>query len=359
MSESPPPIPVVCDICRAEGAAGEDPFAAIADLLTFDPVERRAHVNNWTAEHQRAFIAALAITGSPRQAARALGRHAFGADQLRSAKGGRSFAQAWDHALELYRERELFRIRENLAGLAEQQEARDEVSLAQSHLRALPPRLAGSYPDRGGEPLGEDGAVEGSPADSTVDPLLAKYLLKLDCERKARRAGNIIAADFYLRQLTWIEVAIDIACAGGAVDALAKVRLKSAGGDWSCGLIDVAETEASRLLDDLRRAYWSEQGEPERPPQPPEESFQSHDMIAPDGRSLTVRTQPSWIMGGPDLAEREASRRADRERWASEYIAYEQRALAEQRESTEAKPNDGGTKSTEGQPDASAWPRDA
>ena len=98
------PIPVICDRCRAEGGAGDDPFTGIADLLTFDPVPRRAHVNNWTAEHQRMFIAALALTGSPRQAARALGRHAFGAEQLRDAKGGRGFADAWDAALELYRE---------------------------------------------------------------------------------------------------------------------------------------------------------------------------------------------------------------------------------------------------------------
>ena len=89
-----PTIPVICDRCRAEGSAGGDGFADIRDLLAFDPVPRRVHVNNWTAEHQRAFIAALAITGSPRQAARAIGRHAFGAEQLRTAKGGRSFAQA-------------------------------------------------------------------------------------------------------------------------------------------------------------------------------------------------------------------------------------------------------------------------
>jgi len=65
-------IPVICDRCRAEGHAGEDPFAAIADLLEFEPVKRRAHVNNWTAEHQRALIAALATTGSPRQASAVL-----------------------------------------------------------------------------------------------------------------------------------------------------------------------------------------------------------------------------------------------------------------------------------------------
>ena len=131
-------IPVICDRCREEGAAGAGPFAEIADLLNFEPVKRRAHVNNWTAEHQRAYVAALALTGSPRQAARAIGRHAFGAEQLKMAKGARSFADACEAALELYREREAYRIKESLSALADQQDQRD-LNLAQTHLRALPP----------------------------------------------------------------------------------------------------------------------------------------------------------------------------------------------------------------------------
>ena len=109
----PATVPVICDRCRAEGVAGDPAFALIPDLLTFDPVPRRARVDNWTAEHQRAFIVALAITGSPRQAARALGRHPFGAEQLRSARGGRSFAEAWDAAMDLARDREFARIHAN------------------------------------------------------------------------------------------------------------------------------------------------------------------------------------------------------------------------------------------------------
>ncbi len=116
------PIPVICDRCRAEGSAGGDGFADIRDLLAFEPVQRRAHVNNWTAGHQRAFIAALAITGSPRQAARAIGRHAFGAERLRTHRGGRSFAAAWDAAMELARDREVARIHANLSELAASQE---------------------------------------------------------------------------------------------------------------------------------------------------------------------------------------------------------------------------------------------
>ena len=117
-----PPIPVLCDLCRIQGEAGEYPFAHLADLLSFTPVPRRAHANGWSPEVQRAFIAALVVTGSPRRAARAIGRHAFGAEQLRKARGGMSFAAAWDAALDISRERELAALREGLTELAAENE---------------------------------------------------------------------------------------------------------------------------------------------------------------------------------------------------------------------------------------------
>lgn len=57
MSDSAP-IPVICDQCRQAGLLGEGPFAALQDLLDFAPVERRAHANGWTPEHQRALATA-------------------------------------------------------------------------------------------------------------------------------------------------------------------------------------------------------------------------------------------------------------------------------------------------------------
>jgi hypothetical protein len=121
-----PVMPVICDKCRAEGTAGDAMFAAIPDILNFEPVPRRAQVNSWSAEHQRAFIAALAITGSAKKAAATIGRHAFGADQLRKARGGKSFSEAWDAALDVARERELARVYENLSEL----QAKDEAANA-------------------------------------------------------------------------------------------------------------------------------------------------------------------------------------------------------------------------------------
>jgi hypothetical protein len=115
-----PTLPVICDRCRAEGMAGDELFAEIPDILDFEPVPRRARAHGWTPEHQRAFIAALAITGSPRQAARAIGKHEFGAKGLRTARGGRSFALAWEAAVEIARGRERERIHANLQELAEE-----------------------------------------------------------------------------------------------------------------------------------------------------------------------------------------------------------------------------------------------
>ena len=115
-----PILPVICEQCRLQGMAGDENFAGIPDILGFDPVPRRARADGWKPEHQRAFIAALAITGSPRQAARTIGKHEFGAQSLRQARGGRGFAAAWDAALDIARDREFARIHGNLGDLADQ-----------------------------------------------------------------------------------------------------------------------------------------------------------------------------------------------------------------------------------------------
>ena len=181
------PIPVICDRCRAEGSAGGTGFADIRDLLAFEPVARRAHVNNWTAEHQRAFIAALAITGSPRQAGRAIGRHAFGAEQLRTAKGGRSFSEAWDAALELARERELARMNDNLAALAAQ------TAQASAEVSAALPAL-----HRGGTRRDTDDDTEDADRRDYEDAMLRirrrltnarRLFLMAICDEEAKRAG--------------------------------------------------------------------------------------------------------------------------------------------------------------------------
>ena len=58
--------------------SGEADFSHLGDLLDFTPVPRKTkRFDGWNEERQRAFIAALAATGSKRKAARSIGRAVF------------------------------------------------------------------------------------------------------------------------------------------------------------------------------------------------------------------------------------------------------------------------------------------
>lgn len=145
-----PTVPTLCDQCRAQGVAGESPFEDLAGLLDFTPVPVRAHANNWTPQHQRAFVAALAIVGTEREAARSIGRYAAGAIRLRKLPRGKSFAEACDNALDLYRERELAGLQASMVKL------QADASAAADHRRDVyanvdyhrePERMAGDEED--------------------------------------------------------------------------------------------------------------------------------------------------------------------------------------------------------------------
>jgi len=71
-------------------------------LPAFTPVPReKDRSNGWKPEVQRAFIEALAETGSVRAACRRVGRADHGAYLLRRHPEGASFRAAWDAALDL------------------------------------------------------------------------------------------------------------------------------------------------------------------------------------------------------------------------------------------------------------------
>ena len=105
-----PALPVICDKCAAEGVAGDEAFADIPYLLAFDPVPRPAHDRLWDAPTQRAFVAALAVTGSVERAARSIKRHAFAVEKLRKSRGAREFNEACEAALDVARQRELAKL---------------------------------------------------------------------------------------------------------------------------------------------------------------------------------------------------------------------------------------------------------
>jgi hypothetical protein len=174
-----PPIPVICDTCRAQGNAGEAGFAGIADILNFEPVPRRTQVNNWTPELQRAFVAALAITGSERRAGKAIGRHEYGAQKLRKARGGKGFDEACEAALEIYRDREMARIADQMGELS-------NLSVEQAQKMDLKP---GERPEDGDQ---EPGYAEYEEARVRIQDRLLRgrrlYLFSICNNAKKREA---------------------------------------------------------------------------------------------------------------------------------------------------------------------------
>jgi len=177
-----PAIPVICDECRETGMAGDGRFAGVPDILDFEPVPRRARADGWKPEHQRAFIAALAITGSPRQAARAIGKHEFGAQQLRSARGGRSFAKAWEAAEDIHREREHMRIHASLSELAER--------AANSDARLEEEDSDDRERDDGSRPYDVDAVAER--LEKKMEILHRVYLREISADPEKRHAFEVL-----------------------------------------------------------------------------------------------------------------------------------------------------------------------
>lgn len=168
--------------------------------------------------------------------------------------------------------------------------------------------------------------------DEVFDRILRKYQLKLIDERKARLDGRIVEADFYVRQLTYLEVLLDLGGQGVAAHgALETLRGLTPDGMET---VQAAATPISVLLDRVRRALWAEKGEPDRPP--------LGDLGEHDGKIST----------GPSSAYNSA-RDGDHEEWsrrqaeaaalaAQAQRAWEEKARAEAevwRRSTESKAN--------------------
>ncbi|HEX8224629.1 MAG TPA: hypothetical protein VF605_12500 [Allosphingosinicella sp.] len=316
------PFPVLCDRCRAEGLAGEAEFAALAglgDLLDFEPVARRKRANGWDSEAQRAFIAVLAVTGSDRQAAAVVGRNAFGITQLCKAENNEGFLAARAKAMEIFEEKERVRRSDGLLAAVRGEEtrarARHRPAWSDAATRRLPPPpgqevAAALEPDPD-----EDGHI---PADAleVICAIVHKYRLKLEAERRCRLEGRIAEADFYLRQITMLEVSLDVV-SGNGMEVLKRARL----GDH--GLLTIAETGWSVMLDNARRRFWEAMGEPPRPEYPPRHLLEQQQGYATEPLDAT------W--GGLPEGHQE-QRRALEEQHARDALAqveWEQRAREE------------------------------
>ncbi|MEE4199135.1 hypothetical protein [Erythrobacter sp.] len=71
------------------------------ELPDFDPVPIKPRSDGWTPERQHQFIEALADTGSVEAACKHVDMSTVGAYRIRRLPEGKSFAEAWDKALDL------------------------------------------------------------------------------------------------------------------------------------------------------------------------------------------------------------------------------------------------------------------
>lgn len=298
---------MICDRCRAVGQSGEGAFAHLGDLLDFDPVPRQPRVNGWDAEAQRAFVALVATTGSKHRAAMALGRAAFGVEQLLKDDRGGSFRLAVDRALAIAKANGAMKLATDVADAAARQAE-----------AAAPSRRRGNTPHPDEQEMADEEKAE------LLDRILGKWLGKVEQERTARLAGEIVAADHYLRQLTFIEVCFSL-LAGGPADAWMELGRRQHDGE---SLFAIAETPFTRILDAKRRELWAVMEEPDRPEHPPARFLVERSFFS---------TEPLEVVRGgdhrdPDLAEQAARHTQDAQSQV-EWEAKARRAFEERRDS--------------------------
>ena len=170
----------------------------IQELLRFEPVPRQnTRADGWFPELQRKFILHLARTGSPGKACEALGKRRSGIDKLYKVAGAASFRAAWHDAVEYNQKRRAAQAEAEHAALANVKPP--FVDHRRKH--APPPEPA---------PAGEQFDLADDDKWDLIHTIGLKFMRKIAAERQARLAGEIVAADFYLRQITMLEVTFDL-----------------------------------------------------------------------------------------------------------------------------------------------------
>ena len=330
--------PVICDRCRREGLAGLAHFKSLRPLLDFKPVPRlRQRHDGWTPKRQQAFIAALAETGSVSLAAKAVNMAPEGAYQLRRRPGADEFREAWDaaldHGAEIIDANAIERATNGVAvPIFHQGEQVGERRVFNERLTMwmLQHRKPGKY---GGAKSGGHSAEEIERAEEIradiaanheawIERLAKLYLGRIRMERQQRLAGNVTAADFYLRQLTHMEVLLELGGGGKHLlwmadnakwvndqlirdDEATRARLYAPGAP-------VHRTAVTDRLDTERRELWAAMGDPLRPELP-----------------WNWAPPPSGIVGGPDFKAREQKLHAAHAKAATAQKLWEEAAKEE------------------------------
>ena len=267
----------------------------------FTPVPRKYRHDGWTAERQRAFIDALAQTGSVKAAARKINMSSEGAYYLRRQPGAESFRAAWeaalDHGVQCLTDIAIDRALEGVPVpvfykgevVGEKRWFNDRLLMfvLKHHLRD---RYGRDLPrgTRHPDTVAREEAEEADGNDAAaLEQIFRLYGAKVAAERGHRHAGEIEAADFVLRQIVQIELML--VCGGHAARLVAHWIAPPEEGDappWH------EPGPASEMIEEARRAAWAKSGEPDRPALPLLHMPSRNDM---------------W--GGPTAAERIAARR--------------------------------------------------
>lgn len=90
----------------------------IAALIEFEPAPVDPRPNGWDPDAQRALVALIALTGSQRRAAKAIGRHGSSLERIFDRDSGAPFKAAADAALDLYRRRHGIKLSHGLSAAA-------------------------------------------------------------------------------------------------------------------------------------------------------------------------------------------------------------------------------------------------
>ncbi|MES2097183.1 MAG: hypothetical protein V4459_10540 [Pseudomonadota bacterium] len=283
----------------------------------FTPVPRKYRYDGWTAERQRGFIAALAETGSVKAAAKRINMSPEGAYFLRRQPGADSFRAAWesalDHGVQRLVDIAIDRATEGVSvpifwrgeQVGEKRWYNDRLLMfvLRHH---LPDRYGTSlrpgtrHPDTIAREAAENCPVceareAGEPDKADDDKeatakILRNYESKVRAERHYRLTGQIVAADYALRQLTHIELIL--ACGGKAMELIDLWTRRPT--DSGRGTVELEADPLSEMLEEIRRKAWEAVGDPPRPPLPL------------DRREC----MGSGLWSGPTMREREKARQA-------------------------------------------------
>jgi hypothetical protein len=317
-------VPVLCDQCGAAGLAGSGGFSDLGDLLDFKAVPRQLkRRDGWTGVLQREFIARLARTGSPTLAVEAMGKCLHGVKKLLKDPGSDGFRDAWERAVEIGEAAEARRRIAEQAGIDERG----------AHLTA--PRRRSGWDSEDGFPDPVDPEEEGMSEDGKIEilaRLITKFTGKVARERAARIGGRIVEADFYLRQITCLEISFDLLAEGQGMDAWQAIALCRRGGH---GILEIGDTVMSRLLDDARRGQWAKMGEPQRPEHPPARFLTDHgdhrteaaECLGPASPPLPGHDPEAWA--AMSYEEQKAAQIEQYKRDAAEQVEWEARNAAE------------------------------